>query len=137
MSNPPPSHPMATETAGGSLASALCPWRRSSGVLREVADLEATWLTVELEEGMIYLDDESLLRFVLTQIRSANAVVDIRAQHYIRPRCLSIPSKVISGSYASIQGEACRLLMWRIEQVRTGEAWLDRDVLFGPRRWLK
>ncbi|KAJ5129747.1 uncharacterized protein N7515_005786 [Penicillium bovifimosum] len=133
MSSPPPSHLMATETAGRSLESDFCPWRSSSGILREVADLDATWLTVELEEGMISLDDESLLRFVLTQIRSANAVVDICAQHYIRPMCLSIPSRLISDSYAVIQAEASRLVMWRIKQVMTGKAWLDRRVLFGPR----
>ncbi|KAJ5144024.1 uncharacterized protein N7515_002811 [Penicillium bovifimosum] len=139
MPHPPRSHP-ATRRAGRSLESRFCPWRSSSGILHEVADLDARWMTVELEEGMIRLDDESLLRFVLTQIQLGNAVVDICAQHYIKPRCLSIPCRLISlvsDSYAVIQAETSRMVMWWIEQVILGKAWLDRRVLFAPREMVE
>ncbi|KAJ5129665.1 uncharacterized protein N7515_005704 [Penicillium bovifimosum] len=127
----------ATQIPAASRNLALCPWVSRSGRVYERADADALWPTVELEDSLEYVDDEYLLRFVLTQIQKSNVIVQIRAQHYIRPRCLSIPSDMVSDSYAVIQAEAARRVEWWIEQVKAGTAWLDRDVLFGPRRRMR
>jgi hypothetical protein len=111
----------------------LCPWMSGPDRLREAADEDAMWLTVELKESMNYLDDENLLRFVLTQIQVSNAVVDVRAQHYLRPRCLSIPSMGLSDTYAVCQAQTAELVEWWIGEIRAGTAYLDRGVLFGHR----
>ncbi|KAJ5130020.1 uncharacterized protein N7515_006059 [Penicillium bovifimosum] len=134
MSNPTPFHqwPILTDASTADRNPGLCPWESSEGIIYEVADSDALWLTVELDASLNDLEDESLLRFVLTHIKMANAVVGPRAQHCIRPRCLSIPCR-ISDSYAESQAEASRLVLLWIGQVRAGKAWLDRDVLFGPR----
>ncbi|KAJ5129640.1 uncharacterized protein N7515_005679 [Penicillium bovifimosum] len=129
---PPPSYLMTTATAGRN--PDFCPWRSSHGVIYDTADSDALWLTVELSASMNALDDTSLLQFVLRQIQMSHAQVDLRAQHYLRPGCLSLPAMVGSeGSYAECQAATSWVVIGWIEQVRAGTAWLDRNALFGPR----
>ncbi|KAJ5550573.1 hypothetical protein N7535_001484 [Penicillium sp. DV-2018c] len=112
----------------------LCPWIYFSKRLVEPADMNAIWLTVELKETMRYFDDDvDLLQYVLMQIQAANANVHSQAQHYIRPRCLSIPNMVMSDSYEVSQAEASRMVEFWIKEVKAGRAYLDRAVLFDPR----
>ncbi|KAJ5583280.1 hypothetical protein N7535_001900 [Penicillium sp. DV-2018c] len=111
----------------------LSPWIHMSERWPEPEDVDAIWLTVDLEEHMQDLDDLNLLLFVATEILESRATVDGRAQHYIRPRCLSIPYMEISASYDVTQATAFRQVKWWCEEVKAGQCRLDRAVLFGPR----
>ncbi|KAJ5550574.1 hypothetical protein N7535_001483 [Penicillium sp. DV-2018c] len=111
----------------------LSPWLYGTRRVMEPADEDAFWLTVELDEDMQHLDDASLLRFVATEIHKSRVVIDSRAQHYIRPRCLSIPCTEIWASYDVTQNQTFYRVKWWFEEVNAGRAQLDRAVLFGPR----
>ncbi|KAJ5550568.1 hypothetical protein N7535_001489 [Penicillium sp. DV-2018c] len=119
----------------------LCPWRKSSVLITEPEDEEASWLTIELKDHTQYLDDRRLVLFMLRMIREDKAVIDRQAQHYIRPMCLSIPCKTVFSSYETwivnpceiIRNEAVELLKGVLDEVSEGNIYLDRAVLFDSR----
>ncbi|KAJ5550572.1 hypothetical protein N7535_001485 [Penicillium sp. DV-2018c] len=120
----------------------LSPWKSKSKRLMEPADKETLWLTVELKEHTKLLnDDHRLLQYVIRNIRESNAVLDTRAQHYIRPMCLSIPCSMLPNPFETTNSnpdEVCRneavgRVYSLIEKLRAGRLRIDRAVLFGPR----
>ncbi|KAJ5550576.1 hypothetical protein N7535_001481 [Penicillium sp. DV-2018c] len=121
-----------TQTAPRNLN--LSPWVHGCDRCIEPADEDALWLTIELQEPMQDLDDMDLLMVVAMEISESRAFVTTRAQHYIRPRCLSIPCRMSpTYSYEVSRGEALRLVKWWFDEIKAGRAHLDRAVLFGPR----
>ncbi|KAJ5582862.1 hypothetical protein N7535_001482 [Penicillium sp. DV-2018c] len=98
----------------------------------ELEGANTLWVTVDLDEHMQYIDGLNLLRFVATEIQEGRAVVDERAQHDIRPRCLSTPLTVVCPPYRLTLDQTFERVRWWFEEAG-GQGYLDRGVLFGPR----
>lgn len=91
----------------------------------------SNWVNVFVRAEDSLLDDETLMRTVVMQIRTGAATISVLPEHHTRALCISIKAP---GDYhsnkASIFAAAELQADFYRQEIRTGRVRVNRDMLF-------